>query len=297
MFTVQFKYPQMNIIIVGANGFIGSHLASFFNKIDAHNVFAINWREESIVQIKELCITHKIDVLINATGSANVALSVKSPSIDFEANVLFHFKLLDMLKDFHCKYIYFSSAAVYGNTQQSPVLETADMNPVSPYGWHKYFAEQMCKEFASLYHVQTASLRLFSVFGPGQTKMLFYDLFNKCNKNEDFVELQGSGTDSRDFIYVEDVMLAVEKVLTLAPMQGECYNIASGVERNINDVAVAFVKLAAPNKKIKFSGNSIPGYPSNWKADISLISNMGFVAETNFEQGLKQTIQWLKENV
>lgn len=287
----------MNIIVVGANGFIGSHLASFFNKNEAHNVFAINWREESIVQIKELCITHKIDVLINATGSANVALSVKSPSIDFEANVLFHFKLLDMLKDFHCKYIYFSSAAVYGNTQQSPVLETAAMNPVSPYGWHKYFAEQMCKEFASLYHVQAASLRLFSVYGPGQKKMLFYDLYNKCMLPGNQIELQGSGNDSRDFIYVEDVAIAVEKIIIKAPMQGECYNVASGIERQINEVAKEFVQLAAPHKTISFSGNAIPGYPSNWKADISLIANMGFVAATNFQQGLKQTIQWLQENV
>ena len=287
----------MNIIVVGANGFIGSHIAAFFSKNSSHTVHSINWREESIVQIKELCITHNIDVLINATGSANVAQSVKFPSIDFEANVLFHFKLLDIVKDFHCKYIYFSSAAVYGNTQNLPVRESETINPVSPYGWHKFFAEQMCKEFASLYHVQTASLRLFSVFGPGQKKMLFYDLYNKCNKEEDFVELQGSGTDSRDFIYVEDVMLAVEKVITLAPMTGECYNIASGIERDINEVAIAFVKLAAPNKTIKFNGNTIPGYPSNWKADISLITGMGFKAETNFEQGLKQTIQWLKENV
>lgn len=287
----------MNIIVVGANGFIGSHIAEFFSKKGAHEVYAINWREESIIQIKELCIANKIDVLINATGSANVALSVKSPSIDFEANVLFHFKLLDMLKDFHCKYIYFSSAAVYGNTIDSPVLETAVMNPVSPYGWHKYFAEQMCKEFASLYHVQTASLRLFSVYGPGQKKMLFYDLYNKCMLPSNEIELQGSGNDSRDFIYVEDVAIAVEKIITLAPMEGECYNVASGIERLINDVAREFVQLAAPEKTIKFNGNAIPGYPSNWKADITLINNMGFMAKTNFQQGLKQTIQWLQENV
>ncbi|MEI9956283.1 MAG: NAD-dependent epimerase/dehydratase family protein [Ferruginibacter sp.] len=203
---------------------------------------------------------------------------------------------MDIIKHDSCKYIYFSSAAVYGSPKKMPISEIDTINPVSPYGWHKYYGEQMCKEFASLYKVQTASLRLFSVFGPGQRKMLFYDLFNKTSAALDSIELQGSGNDSRDFIYISDVVLAVEVILKMAPMQGECYNVGSGIERQIKDVANAFVAIAAPEKKINFNGNSIPGYPSNWKADMTLMESIGFRAQTGFEQGIKQTIAWLKEN-
>jgi len=287
----------MNIIIVGTNGFIGSHVAAYFTANEKHNVHALDWSPECIDKVQEVYQHNAIDVVINATGSADVAKSVKMPGYDFEANVFFHFKLLDMIKHDACKYIYFSSASVYGNPQKMPVPETERIAPVSPYGWHKFYAEQMCKEFSSLYKAQTASLRLFSVFGPGQKKMLFFDLYNKCLLPSATVELQGSGTDSRDFIYITDVVLAVEKILTSAPMKGESYNIGSGIERQIKDVATLFVSMAAPDKKINFNGTSIPGYPSNWKADMQLMTDMGFEPQTSFEQGLKETIQWLKENV
>ena len=287
----------MNIIIVGTNGFIGSHTTEFFSKKEGYTVFSFNWSPECIEQIRTLYNTEKIDVVINATGSADVAKSVKLPVYDFEANVMFHFMLIDIIKHDACKYIYFSSAAVYGNPQKLPIAEGDIINPVSPYGWHNFYGEQMCNEFASLYKVKTASLRLFSVFGPGQKKMLFFDLYNKCIADTGTIELQGSGNDSRDFIYVSDVVLAVEKILALAPMHGECYNVGSGIERSIKDVATAFVAMAAPDKAINFNGHSIPGYPSNWKADMKLLTDMGFATQTAFEQGIKETIQWLKENV
>jgi UDP-glucose 4-epimerase len=96
---------------------------------------------------------------------------------------------------------------------------------------------------------------------------------------------------------VQDVVLAVEKIITAAPMLGECYNVGSGTERQIKDVAAIFVSLAAPDKKINFNGHSIPGYPSNWKADMSRMTALGFEAQTDFTQGIKETIQWLQENV
>ena len=287
----------MNLIIVGTNGFIGSQLAKHFNSRNNTRLFGIPWSINCLDQIKQLLTNNKIDTIINATGSANVVKSVMFPNKDFEANVLFHFALLDIIKGYDCRYIYFSSAAVYGNPQKLPISETDLINPVSPYGWHKYYGEQMCYEFASLYKVKTASLRLFSVYGPGQKKMLFFDLYNKCIGPNSVIELQGSENDSRDFIYVTDVPLAVEQIITLAPMNGECYNVSSGQEMLISDVAKQFVRLAAPEKTIRFNSHSIPGYPSNWKADIGLISQFGFVAKTSIEQGLKETLQWLKENV
>lgn len=286
----------MNILIIGTNGFIGSHIATYFGRDAKYKITAIDWSADCLQEIVQKCSEENFDAVINATGSADVTKSVKFPVLDFEANVKFHFSLLDILKNSGCRYIYFSSAAVYGNPQKMPIAETDPVNAVSPYGWHKYYGEMMCKEFASLYNIKTASLRLFSVFGPGQKKMLFYDLFNKCKSSQEVVELQGSGNDSRDFIYVKDMVLAVEKIILQASMQGETYNVGSGTERQIKDVAAAFVSLAAPDKKINFNGHSLPGYPSNWKADMSKMKALGFVAETDFEQGLKETIQWLKEN-
>lgn len=286
----------MKIIVIGANGFIGKSIVTCFSKKKHKTVFPIFNSAENIQEIKEVLNNNSIDLVINAAGLADVAGSVINPQKDFDINVYLHLKILSLIKDIQCKYIYFSSAAVYGNAKRLPVSETDDLQPISPYGWHKYYAEQICKEFSSLYKVRTASLRLFSVYGPGQKKMLIYDLFKKSTAKEGCIELQGLETDSRDFVYIEDVLQAMKCVIDKGEMNGECYNVASGNEISIKQLAEKFLEIIASKKKIIFNGNVIPGYPSKWKADISRIAGLGFKPSISIKQGLKETTQWLKDN-
>jgi dTDP-glucose 4,6-dehydratase/UDP-glucose 4-epimerase len=189
-----------------------------------------------------------------------------------------------------------SSAAVYGNPEILPVVESVDLKPLSPYGWHKLYAEQVCKEYFYMYNLQTVNLRLFSVYGENLRKQLFWDIFQKSLRSTN-IELFGTGMETRDFIYISDLLEAISCVLRFGLFNGESVNIASGVETTIQHAATVFCK--ALNNKLTLNFNKIvkPGDPLNWKADISLVKSFGFEAQVSVEDGMNNIATWLKENI
>ena len=107
--------------------------------------------------------------------------SFKDPLFDFNLNVFNVFKILEAIKLFNdkCKFVNLSSAAVYGNPDILPIIETSTILPISPYGFHKSISETIVKEYYSVYKIQSISLRVFSVYGEYLKKQLFWDLYNK----------------------------------------------------------------------------------------------------------------------
>src|ERR1017187_1769973 len=132
-------------------------------------------------EFEELMQQIKFNICINAAGTGNVPYSMTHPVSDFEANSLDTIRSLDGIRRYQpgCKYLHISSAAVYGNQQKLPIGEDDKLHPLSPYGWHKVVAEQICKEFTQIYKVNTAIVRPFSVFGIGLKKQLIWDLLQK----------------------------------------------------------------------------------------------------------------------
>ena len=112
-----------------------------------------------------------------------------------------------------------SSAAVYGSPSSLPITEQSDIKPISPYGWHKYLSEILCKKYFSLYKMQTISLRVFAVYGERLTKQLFWDIYEKIQKSND-ITLFGTGNESRDFINIKDLVLAIELVVEKGNFNG-----------------------------------------------------------------------------
>ncbi|HMJ45974.1 MAG TPA: NAD-dependent epimerase/dehydratase family protein, partial [Ferruginibacter sp.] len=166
----------MKLIIIGSQGFIGSHLCEYFFK-NGYDVYGtdvldppanIKYRYSKVSRLstewEELLSTDKFDFCINAAGSGNVSYSVSHPLIDFEANTLDVVKILDAIRKSNllCKYLHISSAAVYGNPAHLPITESAPLNPISPYGYHKLMSEIVCKEYAALFGIQVAIVRPFS---------------------------------------------------------------------------------------------------------------------------------------
>lgn len=299
----------MNIIVIGSEGFIGSNLVDFFIK-KGHNLTGIDSatpkNQVSYRYIRVLSFNYNLDdligsfipdVLIFAGGSASVQLSLEQPYLDFEANVLSVSKLLESLKKINtsCKFIHFSSAAIYGNPINLPIKESDIISPLSPYGWHKYQSEVLCKEYHVCYNIPTCSLRPFSVYGPGQKKMLFWDLYQKVTNSSHNIELFGTGDETRDFIFIDDLLDVVDLILNNGDFKGESYNIASGTESKIRDVAMLFVQELNKNLILNFNNLKRDGDPLNWKADVSKIEKLGFARKMNIDNGIKKYISWLKE--
>jgi len=123
---------------------------------------------------------------------------------------------------------------------------------------------------------------------------LFWDLYQKCKLRTDELTLWGTGKESRDFIYISDLVEALNIILINSPMQADVYNLANGIETTIEDAAKQFISNFNSSIKLSFNNQQRPGDPINWKADISKVSSLGYNAKYNFAEGIRETTQWLK---
>jgi UDP-glucose 4-epimerase len=298
----------MNILIIGSQGFIGTHLCGFFTS-KAHSVVGAdvlevpanaNYEYIKVSRLSaewsELLKIKKFDICINAAGSGNVAYSVSHPLIDFEANTLDVIQLLDAIKTHQptCKYIHLSSAAVYGNPTSLPIFENSNTQPISPYGYHKLLSEIVCKEYAHLFKIKIAIIRPFSIFGNGLRKQLIWDMCNKFMSSNE-ITLYGTGNETRDFIHISDFIRLIDLVIQQADFNCSIYNAASGIETKISDVANVFVKYYGQTKTILFNGESKPGDPKNWCANIDAVKALGFMPNVNFENEIIAYIDWFNK--
>ncbi|MBC7388830.1 MAG: SDR family oxidoreductase, partial [Opitutaceae bacterium] len=183
----------MNILILGSEGFIGRHLVFYFRK-QSYNVtcadiilkvdkdyILINPEAPNFASLFQNKLFH---VCINATGAANVQFSFSYPHTDFFLNTANVYAILDAIKLYNenCAFINLSSAAVYGNPIILPIKENHILKPTSPYGLHKLYSEQICNEFFTFFKIKTLSVRIFSAYGPGLKKQIFWDMFQKAKK-------------------------------------------------------------------------------------------------------------------
>ena len=153
-------------------------------------------------------------------------------------------------------------------------------------------AEQIGKEFHEYYNIATCSLRIFSAYGEGLKKQLFWDLHQKFLNNNQ-IELFGTGNESRDFIHVDDIVQAIHLVIEHAKFTGSAINIANGEEFTIQYVAELFHKNFHNSKTIGFNNQIKQGDPLNWKADISVLKSLGYKQNVSIEKGIQRYIDWI----
>lgn len=294
----------MKILVIGSRGFIGSHCVEYFSKandvwgcdvIMDYNASNYIWMGSIDGEFLGLFCEHKFDICINCSGAANVPFSLSNPYNDFNLNTLNVFKVLEAIRihNSECKFITMSSAAVYGNPKGLPITTDMDMQPVSPYGYHKVFSEKICEEYSRFWGIKTCCVRIFSAYGPRLKKQLFWDMYNKF-RNNDVIELWGTGRESRDFIYISDLIKAIDIVIKKSAFNGERVNIANGQQITIAEVADTFVKALHSTKKVLFNGAERKGDPINWEADITELKEWGYTQSVSIEQGVNRYIAWVE---
>lgn len=296
----------MNILIVGSEGFIGNHLVSYFLK-NGHYVFGLDLLDKKntpysyykVSRLKPDFASYiqelEFEICINAAGNGSVPLSISNPQNDFEANTIDTFNLLEAIRRrrLKSKFINISSAAVYGNPDSLPIKETHPIKPLSPYGFHKYYSELLCKEYHSLYQIQTCSIRPFSVYGPGLRKQLFWDLYQKIQVSNR-INLFGTGNETRDFLYIHDLVQAVSCIINHALFEGEVYNVASGKQTTIREAANIFLSLWGKAYELGFNQIQKEGDPLYWQANIDALAAYGFRPSVSLHEGLHHTVNWMK---
>ncbi len=298
----------MTILIIGSKGFIGSHALRYFQALGhlvyggdvvhdytSENYFLI---DASNADFKQLFASHSFDWVLNCSGAASVPDSVKNPMRDFELNTHNVYKMLNALHSTNqkAKFINLSSAAVYGNPPSLPITETQALKPISPYGQHKMYSEQICTQFYTFHNMRTISLRVFSAYGEGLKKQFFWDLFQKTKQNNT-IELWGTGNESRDYIYIRDLVQAVECVFLNARFEGQAINVANGSEVPIKLAAETFMQFFHQAIILNFNQQTRVGDPVNWCADNSLLKSLGYKPQFSLETGLKNYFTWLQNEL
>lgn len=293
-----------NIFIIGSEGFIGKACSAFFLK-KGFEVYGADRKkiksEYTYFLIKDhrdiynAFKNNRFDYCINAAGSGNVSLSMEEPLTDFNANCIDVIHILEAIRNVNptCKYLHISSAAVYGNPVKVPISETDLTHPLSSYGWHKLMSELLCKEYFEIYGLHTCCIRPFSVYGPRLRKQIFWDTFQKT-LGSSHIEIYGTGEESRDYIYIEDLLFAMECIIKNSEFASCVYNIGNGHEVFIKDVIPFFLKIVNPELSSFFNNIGRRGDPLNWCADISEITKLGYKNKYSTEEGLSLTVEWLK---
>ncbi|MCY7273320.1 MAG: NAD-dependent epimerase/dehydratase family protein [Phormidesmis sp. CAN_BIN44] len=301
---------MQTVLITGVAGFIGRYVARYF-AAQGWSVIGVGNAPPENAPLANLAAYHQIQLpnpqlngllqettpqlCIHCAGRASVGLSVTDPSADFHTNTVLTFELLNSLRLYAptCRFVFLSSAAVYGNPKSMPVSEVHPPAPLSPYGFHKLQCEQLCLEFTKIYDLPTASLRIFSAYGPGLRRQVVWDICQKAI-TQDAVILQGTGQESRDFIHALDISRALNVLAISAPMQGEVYNLASGRESTIAELASLVLEALEYDYTPKFDGVVPVGTPFNWQADISKLAALGFTASVPLEKGIKTFANWCR---
>jgi nucleoside-diphosphate-sugar epimerase len=304
-------------IITGGAGFIGSHLVELLlsknfevkviddlsnSSIENIKPFLkeIDFVKTSILNKKKLFKEFNgFDYCFHLAALKSVIESVENPLKYSKVNIEGTINVLSAAIENSLKKIVFSSScSVYGSPKTLPSKESTNLKPESPYALTKIVGEHFMKLFNELYSIETVSLRFFNVFGPKQDPNSSYanviPLFVKAALSEKNPTIFGSGKQSRDFIFVKDVVKASFLALKSKKSSGKIYNIGSGKPTTILELFKKIKKFTGKKIKPVFKPKR-KGEAMHIYADISLAKKeLKFKPSYSFDEGLKKTINYYK---
>ncbi len=300
----------MKVLVTGGAGFIGSHIVEHFNgKAEIvvldnlrsgykHNIepFDCEFIEGSITDRDVVARAMRgVDYVFHLAAMISVPESMDKPIECVELNTTGTLIVLEEAARAGVKKLCFStSAAIYGDNPVVPKLETMLQEPKSPYAVTKLDGEFYCKMFSDEGRLKTACLRYFNVFGPRQDPASQYAaavpiFIHRAVKNQD-ITIFGDGSQTRDFIYVKDIV-AANVYMALNHQYTGVYNVAYGGSQTIKELAENIVKLTGSESKILF-GPERAGDVKHSRACIDRLESTGFEPSSSFEKGLGKTIEF-----
>jgi len=284
----------MVILVTGASGFLGRAISDHLS-VEGHDVVGAGRPDFEIPSgpFTELIRSRRYDALVHCAGPASVPASVADPSADFRGSAGVLDDLLSALRplDEAPRVVFLSSAAVYGQPARLPIREADPLAPISPYGFHRRACELLLQAHARVWGLESVVLRVFSAYGEGLRRQIMWDICRQAIA-AGTIELEGTGTESRDFVHATDVARAVEVALRSASFTGEAYNVGTGAETTIATLATLLVEDLETVPSVHFSGRGRAGDPANWRADISTIAGLGFEPCVDIESGTHRYASW-----
>ncbi len=306
---------DFRVLVTGGAGFIGSHIAERL-LADGYHVTVLDNLSTGKLQNLKRCSNNpnfhfikgdirdrktvdgtveSADAVIHEAAITSVFLSLKNPKLVFGVNTAATMNLLkSCVKNDAKRFVFASSAAVYG-AAEVPISEDAPTKPLSPYGESKLQSEKYCQKFWGEHGLETVCLRYFNVYGPRQTAGQYAGViskfFDRLRKKLPPV-IYGDGEQTRDFVYVGDVVEATILALGCERAAGKILNIGTGRATSVNQLFNIFTKLMHYRSKPKFAAPRA-GEIKHSQADITKAKKiLGYRPKVSLEQGLKKFAEW-----
>ncbi|MDA1329901.1 MAG: NAD-dependent epimerase/dehydratase family protein [Chloroflexi bacterium] len=300
----------MNFLITGAAGFLGSALANQLAR-EGHVVRGLDdlssgenerlfedvhfTRGDVNDRPKLWTLLQDIDCVYHLAARVRVAESLLYPREYTDVNVGGTVSLMEAMRDVGVRRVVFaSSGAVYGDQEVQPLNEEANTLPSSPYAVSKLSAEYYVRTIGTLWGIETVSLRIFNAFGPNQQlppshPPVVPNWLRQAVRGGSLV-VHADGQQTRDFVYVTDVVRSLVAAATAPNVDRAVINIGSGIETRLADLAEMILEVSHSQAELLFTPRNDPGV-SRTRADISLAKKLlSFEPKVSLEEGLKRTL-------
>jgi UDP-glucose 4-epimerase len=310
--TFMSEFKGTNVLVTGGAGFIGFYLCREILSLGSNVFIYDNLSAGKIKNIEDLpkqgvkfikgdvrrienssSEIENCKMIFHLAAQCDVAYSMKNPIEDFQTNALGTLKVLEQARKMDAEVIFPSTSAVYGDPAKTPTSESQPTRPISFYGLSKLYGEEECWFYHRTYNLQVVILRIFNAYGArghGVTR----DFINGLKNNPKELRILGTGNQSRDFIYISDLVKALIVSAQSEKAVGQAYNVGSGTTISVRKLASNMIELLGLKGITKVScqgGKAWEGDMIINHADISKIQkNLNWQPQVQLIDGLRTMI-------
>ena len=314
--------PKQSVLITGAGGFIGSHVAELFlatgYNVTAlchyNNVQSYGWLNSSNVnpnlnvvfsdvtdssQMSELVA--EIDLVVHLAALIAIPYSYVAPRSYVNANIVGTFNILEGIRLHGKRLINISTSEVYGTPKVLPITEQNAIKPQSPYAESKVASDALCNSYIDSYGLDITIIRPFNTYGPRQSqRALIPTILTQVAAGQREISL-GNLDARRDFTYVEDTAIAIKMAAQSQAMTGKTIHLGTGTTISVKDLVTLISTITGVDIEIKVDPVRFRPAASEvevLQSDPTLAKNvLGWQSKTTLEEGIKRTYQWIQENM
>jgi UDP-glucose 4-epimerase len=317
-------------LITGGCGFIGSRLIQTLKTESGHSIRVLDdlstgtredlalvtdFKEKNLDELSDNCsdvelfvgdildesiirsVSNGIDVIVHLAANTGVGPSVEDPKSDCMTNVLGTFNVLEAARFNKVRRFIFASSGAPVGEVTPPIHEEIAPHPVSPYGASKLSGEGYCSAYFKTYGIETVVLRFGNVYGPGSLhKNSVVAKFIKQALNGETLEIYGDGSQTRDFIYIDDLINAIKLAAEVPGVGGEIFQIASNRETTIHELTNELVdelhKFGIDRFSVKYGDERLGDVKRNFSDTQKASKRLGWKSSTSRHVGIKNTIEY-----
>jgi dTDP-glucose 4,6-dehydratase len=309
----------MRLLVTGAAGFIGSNFVRYWierrpdDHVVAYDLLTYAGVRENVPEgvpfvhgdiadlelAEQTLAEHELDVVVNFAAESHNSLAVQDPALFARTNVLGTQQLLEASRrQGVARFHHISTCEVYGDLaldSDESFSEESPYRPRTPYNASKAAADHYVRSYFETFELSTTITNCSNNYGPFQFPEKVIPLFTTHALDDQPLPLYASTQNKREWLHVRDHCRAIELVLDRGE-PGETYNVGSGVERSIEEIADAVLELTGKDESLKTIVPDRPGHDRRYLLDSSKLRALGWSEDTGWDEGIAETVRWYADN-